>query len=258
MSPLSPYGTQVELTTGETVTVATRERPKMWFNSKGQKTHLFNGVCSAPNCPNGPATGCVDCKCESRGMHCRFPASSPPSLLHPPPLGSCLPGYAYSPWPSCGRCELGLHARAAARRVGSATCCMGGYVCQFMCATMRAIHARLSQRRVCECAGGGQPPLGSANQAAPPAKRRAFGRGRWGGGSRSCRGAAARPRSGDDSYSGSSPSTYKLSHFICPRDYLEYGSIGYIYYTHLKSWLSRHGTARLCLTIRANNHDFDM
>ena len=149
--------------------MATRERPKMWFNSKGQKTHLFNGVCSAPNCPNGPATGCVDCKCESRGMHCRFPASSPPSLLHPPPLGSCLPGYAYSPWPSCGRCELGLHASAAARRVGSATCCMGGYVCQFMCATMRAIHARLSQRRVCECAGGGQPPLGSANQAAPPA-----------------------------------------------------------------------------------------
>ena len=27
MSPLSPYGTQVQLTTGETVTVATRERP---------------------------------------------------------------------------------------------------------------------------------------------------------------------------------------------------------------------------------------
>lgn len=98
-----------------------------------------------------------------------LPPPLPPSLLHPPPLGSCLPGYAYSPWPSCGRCELGLHASAAARRVGSATCCMGGYVCQFMCATMRAIHARLSQRRVCECAGGGQPPLGSANQAAPPA-----------------------------------------------------------------------------------------
>ena len=38
------YGTQVKLTTGETVTVATRERPKMWFNSQGQKTHLFNGA----------------------------------------------------------------------------------------------------------------------------------------------------------------------------------------------------------------------
>jgi hypothetical protein len=32
MSPLPPYGTQVKLTSGETVTVATRERPKMWFD----------------------------------------------------------------------------------------------------------------------------------------------------------------------------------------------------------------------------------
>jgi len=42
--------------------VATRERPKLWFNAKGQKTHLINGVCSAANCPTGPPTGCVDCK----------------------------------------------------------------------------------------------------------------------------------------------------------------------------------------------------
>lgn len=25
-------------------------------------TYLFNGVCGAANCPNGPKTGCVDCK----------------------------------------------------------------------------------------------------------------------------------------------------------------------------------------------------
>ena len=62
MSPLSPYGTQVQLTSGGVMTVATRERPKMWFNSTGHKTHLFNGVCGAANCPNGPKTGCVDCK----------------------------------------------------------------------------------------------------------------------------------------------------------------------------------------------------
>lgn len=61
-SPTQPYGTQVQLTTGTTVTVATRERPKIWFNNAGHMTHLFNGVCGAPNCPNGPATGCVDCK----------------------------------------------------------------------------------------------------------------------------------------------------------------------------------------------------
>eukprot|EP01049_Picozoa_sp_SAG25_P023609 SAG25_NODE_10154_length_344_cov_1.036735_1_plen_48_part_00 len=36
----SPYGTHVELSTGETVTVATRERPKLWFNSKREKTHV--------------------------------------------------------------------------------------------------------------------------------------------------------------------------------------------------------------------------
>jgi len=62
MSPQSPYGTQVEMSDGTTVTVATRERPKMWFDKNGKKTHLFNGVCSAAACPNGPSTGCVDCK----------------------------------------------------------------------------------------------------------------------------------------------------------------------------------------------------
>jgi hypothetical protein len=61
-SPAQPYGTQVKLTTGETVTVATRERPKIWFNSEGQMTHLLNGVCAAAMCPNSPSTGCVDCK----------------------------------------------------------------------------------------------------------------------------------------------------------------------------------------------------
>lgn len=62
MSPTQPYGTQVKLTSGATVTVATRERPKLWFDASGHMTHLFNGVCSAQSCPNGPPTGCVDCK----------------------------------------------------------------------------------------------------------------------------------------------------------------------------------------------------
>lgn len=61
-SPTQPYGTQIELTTGETITVATRERPKLYIDSTGRKTHLFNGVCSASSCPAGPPTGCVDCK----------------------------------------------------------------------------------------------------------------------------------------------------------------------------------------------------
>jgi len=62
-----PYTTQVELTTGTTITVSTRERPKLFFNSAGQMTHLVNGVCSAIACPppGGPSTGCVDCKYNS-------------------------------------------------------------------------------------------------------------------------------------------------------------------------------------------------
>ena len=43
----SRYGTQVQLTTGETVTVATRERPKVYFDKDWKMTHLVNGVCSA-------------------------------------------------------------------------------------------------------------------------------------------------------------------------------------------------------------------
>jgi len=61
MSKTAPYGTQVELSTGETVTVATRERPKPFFDSKGVMTHLLNGVCGSSSCTDSK-TGCVDCK----------------------------------------------------------------------------------------------------------------------------------------------------------------------------------------------------
>lgn len=62
--PTQPYTTQVALSTGNTITVSTRERPKMFFDKSGTPTHLFNGVCSATACPppDGPQTGCVDCK----------------------------------------------------------------------------------------------------------------------------------------------------------------------------------------------------
>jgi hypothetical protein len=61
MSKTAPYGTQVKLTTGETVTVATRERPKPYFDENGVMTHLLNGVCGSANCTDSH-TGCVDCK----------------------------------------------------------------------------------------------------------------------------------------------------------------------------------------------------
>ena len=65
-SPIQPYTTQILLTSGLTVTVATRERPRLLFDSStGQMTHLLAATCSAPNCPDGPKQGCVDCKYDS-------------------------------------------------------------------------------------------------------------------------------------------------------------------------------------------------
>lgn len=58
--PISPYGTRVDLAGGDHVVVATRERPKIFFNSSGHPTHLWNGVCGAANCPG--VAPCVNCK----------------------------------------------------------------------------------------------------------------------------------------------------------------------------------------------------
>jgi hypothetical protein len=65
MSKTQPYGTQIEMADGSVVTVATRERPKIFVTEAGVKTHLINGVCGASNCPSGPPTGCVDCKYDN-------------------------------------------------------------------------------------------------------------------------------------------------------------------------------------------------
>jgi len=59
-NPKQPYTTQVQTTSGS-ITVATRERPKMFFDSTGRESYLFNGVCSVPDCTDS-STGCVDCK----------------------------------------------------------------------------------------------------------------------------------------------------------------------------------------------------
>ena len=63
-----PYTTQVlvEHHTGfTTITVSTRERPKLLFSPTGSLTHLITAVCSAPAFPAGPPTGFVDCKYEA-------------------------------------------------------------------------------------------------------------------------------------------------------------------------------------------------
>ena len=62
VSSQAPYSTQLELTTGETITLATRERPKPFFQN-GKMTHLVQGVCGSPFCaPPKIGHGCVDCK----------------------------------------------------------------------------------------------------------------------------------------------------------------------------------------------------
>jgi hypothetical protein len=63
LSSIPPYGTQLELSTGETITLATRERPKPFFQN-GIMTHLVQGVCGSPSCePPAPhPLGCVNCK----------------------------------------------------------------------------------------------------------------------------------------------------------------------------------------------------
>mmetsp|Transcript_4254 Transcript_4254/g.6102 ORF Transcript_4254/g.6102 Transcript_4254/m.6102 type:complete len:406 (-) Transcript_4254:3-1220(-) len=64
ISKYPPYGTQVVQSTGETITLATRERPKPFFSASGKMTHLVQGVCGSPFCASPPYQnhGCVNCK----------------------------------------------------------------------------------------------------------------------------------------------------------------------------------------------------
>ena len=56
------------------------------FNAKGEKTHLFNGVCSAASCPNGPS--CVDCKMANWDFTLVQPFDLDPPP--PPPPAPCI------------------------------------------------------------------------------------------------------------------------------------------------------------------------
>jgi len=61
-----PYTTNIMLSNGTQLHLSTRERPKFQFDPEtGVMTHLISGVCSAPACPDGPSTGCVDCKYDN-------------------------------------------------------------------------------------------------------------------------------------------------------------------------------------------------
>lgn len=82
-SPTQPYGTQIEVEDGKTVTVSTRERPKLFFDSSGQMTHLFNGVCFATQCPSEKP--CVDCKYTHWDYTLAQPLDLSPSAPEPYP-----------------------------------------------------------------------------------------------------------------------------------------------------------------------------
>ena len=51
------------LASGDTITVASRERPKALFDVQGRMSHLINGVCSAVS---SAPTPCEECKDTSR------------------------------------------------------------------------------------------------------------------------------------------------------------------------------------------------
>jgi hypothetical protein len=64
-----PYDTQVQVldpaadSGTQTITVSTRERPKLLFDEHGQMTHLVNGVSGASQCEaGGPPSACTNCK----------------------------------------------------------------------------------------------------------------------------------------------------------------------------------------------------
>jgi hypothetical protein len=66
VSETQPYTTEVEVCVPgggtKVVVVATRERPKLLFDTRGRPTHLINGVSGVSSCTDSPRTGCVDCK----------------------------------------------------------------------------------------------------------------------------------------------------------------------------------------------------
>eukprot|EP01065_Artemidia_motanka_P049776 TRINITY_DN8355_c0_g1_i1.p1 TRINITY_DN8355_c0_g1~~TRINITY_DN8355_c0_g1_i1.p1 ORF type:complete len:469 (+),score=131.64 TRINITY_DN8355_c0_g1_i1:70-1476(+) len=99
-----PYTTQVTKTSGEVITVATRERPKLMFDSSGKMTHLINGVCSATACP-GEAP-CVNCKYK----HWDY------TLVHPTNMTQAAP----VPFPQ--RPAVGCDAAAAGYTCYSGKC----------------------------------------------------------------------------------------------------------------------------------------
>lgn len=49
-APGQPFGNQYTTTDGHTVTVSTRERPKLMFDASGTPTHLINGVRCVTGC----------------------------------------------------------------------------------------------------------------------------------------------------------------------------------------------------------------
>lgn len=59
LSKIPPYGTELKLVNGKSITLATRERPKPLIQN-GQMTHLVQSACGVPNCYSN--TGCVNCK----------------------------------------------------------------------------------------------------------------------------------------------------------------------------------------------------
>jgi len=105
-NPVQPFTTQVEVDGQGNVTVSTRERPKLYFDKSGQMTHLFNGVCSATQCPSEQP--CVDCK----STHWDYTLAQPFDLSPPSPA-PFPPAPPPPPAPGCANQVSGYTCYAA-------------------------------------------------------------------------------------------------------------------------------------------------
>eukprot|EP01062_Namystynia_karyoxenos_P015553 TRINITY_DN15641_c0_g1_i1.p2 TRINITY_DN15641_c0_g1~~TRINITY_DN15641_c0_g1_i1.p2 ORF type:complete len:508 (+),score=161.14 TRINITY_DN15641_c0_g1_i1:98-1525(+) len=133
MSPRQPYTTQVAVSWAGTLTVSTRERPKLLIDGEGRKTHLVNGVCSATACP-GEAP-CVNCKYKHWDYtlvqpFVQTPAPPAPYPPPPPPTGcaaaaggyQCHPGKCAGDGVSAANCGADIAEPALSCAAGDWAC----------------------------------------------------------------------------------------------------------------------------------------
>ena len=124
-TPVQPYGTQILLSDGTNLTVATRERPKIYFDGEGRMTHLFNGVSALSSCwdasdgtadgsataADGPSTAADGSTIAADGFTAERLQAPPPAVF--PPAAAGWQRFLYhcmSEQPCTAGCNCASHA----------------------------------------------------------------------------------------------------------------------------------------------------